>query len=259
MFGLYAGKTRNSNTGASSAEVGKKNPTPVFTLISQENIYRPRNPELAGHARKPVLLLKKGMEITANLLPKLVRNGADPAQFLIKSDDGKLTPASFMSSPLSDTNLQTDAPTSLVRAIRSKKRVVLLDPDTKSLKRLTDCLFTCGFGLDNLYPVRMASGLSWALQKYAPHLLIVEYLLPGKQENGLQALRELASVLPFLEQVILVAPPLQSLSDEESWEIQAFCRQWNVKTLSKPVNRFALKQILDQGIRELPPPRQASD
>jgi CheY-like chemotaxis protein len=149
-----------------------------------------------------------------------------------------------MSNPILET------PANLVRAIRIRKRVLILDPDQKSLKRLIDCLFICGFQLDNLHPVRMAASLDWALQKYMPHVLVVDYRLSEGQQTGIQILQGLQSVLPFLEQIILITPPLQMLSEWEARRVKSFCQVWNVKALPKPVNRFTLKQILDQAIRD---------
>lgn len=225
-----------------------------FMIVSVEDIYRAINGLNRGRPGDPVLLLKKGIEVQATQLPRLMKNGADPSQFRLKAADGT---ESFVSDPVvpmtnvmsmsSMTHPLFEAPASLVRALRSQKRVLILDPEQKSLKRLIDCLFMCGFQLDKLHPVRMASSLHWALHKYTPHVLVIDYRLSEKQ-NGIQILHNLQGVLPSLEQVILTTPPLQNLSSWEARRIESFCENWNVHLLPKPVSRFALKQILDQAI-----------
>lgn len=221
-----------------------------FMLVSIEDIYRAINRLKTGRMGEPVLLLKKGIEVEATQLPRLMKNGANPSQFRIKSADGtvseEVTADSFAGLPV--TNPIFEAPASLVRTLRSRKRAIMLDSDQKSLRRLTDCLFMCGFQLDNLHPVRLSSNLNWALQKYMPHVLVVDYHLSGKQ-NGIQVLHMLQPALPSLEQVILTTPPLQTLPGWEARRIETFCENGNVYLLPKPVNRFALKQILDEAIQ----------
>lgn len=220
--------------------------SPSLTLVSAEDIYRAGGRE-SGRAGEPVLLLKKGMEIEATQMPRLMRNGVKPSQFFIKPTDGDAQALeNFSGFPVTHPLRETSA--GLAKRIRGQKRVLMLDTDSKSMRRLTDCLFMCGFQLDNLHPVRLASSLHWALQKYLPHVLVVDYRLGGKQ-NGIQVLHAIKPVLPTLEQVILTAPPLHTLPGWEARRVEAFCEAGNAYLLFKPVNRFALKRILDLALQ----------
>ena len=128
--------------------------------------------------------------------------------------------------------------------IRNAKRVLILEPDSKSLKRIMDCLFSCGFQLERLHPVRIISSLDWALRKYTPHVLIVDYRLSGNPD-GIQLLQELRPVLPVLERVILMTPPISKLSEREDERIDAFCNTWRIRRIAKPINRFSLGLALE--------------
>lgn len=110
------------------------------------------------------------------------------------------------------------------------------------MKRLIDCLFICGLQLDRIHPVRVSEHLSWALEKYRPQLLVVDYHLQGGQ-NGLETLTALHK-LPGVEKIILTLAPHPILSEAENRLIEEFCREKDIKILSKPVSRYSLNRIL---------------
>lgn len=248
MFGLGGFSPRFVQAAEDDAAL------PVI-LVSTEDIYRALNKRERNRQMEPVLLLKKGLEVAATQLPRFIKNGANPSQFRIKPLDGEPmvddasaeTTQSPAQSPM--TNPLRGFPASVVKAIRSRKRVLMLDPDQKSLKRLIDCLFICGFQLDNLHPLRVPSSLTWAINKYTPHVLVVDYHLSDAQ-NGLYLLQQVPSILDTVEQVILTIPPRQELTPGQFQQIEAFCSLRNVKILPKPVSRFTLKVILDRMLCE---------
>jgi hypothetical protein len=233
--------------------------SPPFTLVSIEDIYRVIKRLKTDRSGEPVLLLKKGIEVEADQLPRLMKNGANPSQFRIKQADGERLSQFATASALESaqvTNPLFEVPAALARTLRSRKRALVLDVEPKSMRRLMDCLFMCGFQLDNIHPVRIPSSLNWALQKYRPHVLVVDYQLSGKQ-NGIQVLQTMQPSLPFLEQVILIVPPLATLHGWEVRRLEAFCKNRSIFMLPKPVNRFTLKQILDESIRDSRPRTQS--
>lgn len=258
MFGL-GGFTRSNPAKKPERQLfaPKKKPgepSPPFKLISNEDIYRIIKRSKSDRAGEPVLLLKKGIEVEPEQLHRLMKNGVSPSQFRIRQADSEALPEAAawgVFEGAAATNPLLEVSAGLVRTLRGRKRALVLDSEPKSMRRLTDCLFMCGFQLDNIHPVRIASSLNWALQKYLPHLLVVDYQLSGKQ-NGIQILQTMYPALSALEQVILTVPSLSTLPAWEVRRLQAFCESRNVSLLPKPLNRFALKQILDESIGELP-------
>lgn len=224
-FGKFSGREMNESSPKSRNAV---------TLVSREDIYAQR----LDH--DPVLLLRKGSEITADDLPRLIRNGASPTQFRLEYDETQAytretelpaftrNTASPASDPISDA-LRAEK---LIRKKRSRQSVVILEPDQKSLKRLIDCLFVCGFSLPEIHPVRMASQLDWAIHKYSPQILVVDY-------EGLQLLRNF-DCAHAPSQLIMTVSPDHELPEELYLEK-------NIRILQKPVNRFDLNALLNAG------------
>lgn len=213
MFGFIA--RRNVPEAQPEAHVGRDR-TPV-TLVTREDIYR-----------EQVLLVKKGYEVEMDDLPKLIKNGAKPSQFTLKMDPEEAQHVLGHGNPI-------------VKLARSEKRVLVLDPDQKSLKRTIDCFFVCGFSLPRIHPVRLASHLDWALRKYQPQVLVADYeLLDGR--DGLSLLSGL-TLADNVEHVILTLPARTFSSEEESLILELSQRK-NIQVLKKPVSRFALHRLL---------------
>src|SRR4051794_33638591 len=78
MFGFVPSHNRDTNATGSKPVAAA---WPPGTLVSTEDIYR----ENKGMA--PILLLRKGYEVAPEELPRFIRNGARPHQFLFKPDD----------------------------------------------------------------------------------------------------------------------------------------------------------------------------
>lgn len=215
-------------------------------LVSREDIYRN---DLAG---EPILLLRKGFELTPEELPRFLKSGAQLHQFRHKHSEEPLRSVyqkpqrSEASKPLSrgaSNPLERELPPRELPARGLKqKRALIVEPEQKSLKRLIDCLFICGLKLDRIHPVRVVSSAPWAVDKYRPHILVADYSLPGSID-GLTLLQAF-SELSYVETLILVVSPTIVLSPEENASIEAIGQQKTVKILSKPVNRFEMQRIL---------------
>ncbi len=221
---------------------------PEGTLVSKEDIYR----ENKGMA--PILLLRKGFEVSMDELPRFIRNGARPHQFLFKpSESAEIAEVDLpeaLPQQLKSVRRQgmmeefgTVSPyRSLQRDPRDRQRVLILEPDQKSLKRLIDCLFICGTPLDKIHTVRMPQQLAWAIGKYKPQILMVDYALSDEQ-TGLALLASLQS-LPGVEKIIFTIDPDSPLSEAEQQTLDALGPTANVKLLPKPVSRFTVNRIL---------------
>lgn len=239
MFGftrLFQQDTQSMNPADRSAGV----------LISKEDIYR------ENRGLEPILLLRKGYEITTEELPRLIRNGARPHQFQFKTQPELLD----YSESLQPRNAHEPQERPLKKSVslrplasmdvgQHKKTVMILDPDQKSIKRLVDCLFICGLSLNRIHPVRMSDHLSWTLKKYKPQILFIDYNLSG-QQTGLDILESLPEILmgqTGLETVIMTLSQNSNLTEAEKRLIAMFCETKNIAVLEKPISRFALKRI----------------
>lgn len=214
-------------------------------LVTSEDIYR------QDRGMEPILLLRKGFELTPDELPKFLKSGARTHQFYYKHTGKTLNPnyqkprtqkqdrpplARGMSNPLAHSTVST------LKSIQ-QKRALIVEPDQKNLKRLIDCLFICGLRLDRIHPVRVVSSVPWAMEKYRPQILIANYEL-SSSIDGLTLLQAFAQ-LSWVETLILTLPIGHLLSLEENAAIEALSHQIKIKILSKPVSRFALKHILN--------------
>lgn len=216
-------------------------------LVTSEDIYR------KNRGMEPILLLRKGFELTPDELPKFLNSGAQIHQFYYKHTGQILNPgyqkprakkqdrpplARGMSNPL------TQKSSSVALQRLQQKRVLIVEPDQKNLKRLIDCLFICGIQLDRIHPVRVVSSVPWAMEKYRPQILVANYEL-SSSIDGLTLLQAFAD-LSYVETLILTVPNGHLLSLEENAAIEALSHRIKIKILSKPVSRFALKRILNE-------------
>lgn len=220
-------------------------------LVSREDIYRN---DLGG---EPILLLRKGFELTPDELPRFLKSGAQMHQFRYKHSDEPLR--STYQKPLrpeARKGLSRGVSNPLERELPPRglkqKRALIVEPEQKSLKRLIDCLFICGLKLDRIHPVRVVSNTPWAVEKYRPQILVADYSLPGSID-GLTLLQAF-SELSYVETLILAVPPNTILSTEENEIIATLSQQKQFKILSKPVNRFALQRILTDRKNDLSHP-----
>jgi hypothetical protein len=224
---------------------------PPGMLVSKEDIYR----ENRGMA--PILLLRKGFEVSPDELPRFIRNGARPQQFLFKPsespDIGTLSSPEPLSQQLREVRRyelleEFDAARNRPDASypspipQTQKRVLILEPDQKALKRLIDCLFICGTSLDKIHSVRLPEQLAWAIGKYRPQVLVVDFDLPNGQ-TGLELLTGFPSLLS-VEKIIFTVSPDAPLSEPEKSALEGLCPDRSVKFLKKPVSRFTVNRIL---------------
>jgi hypothetical protein len=246
MFRFFHQRNREVSPAAKPAHAL----LPAGTLVSKEDIYR------ENKGMTPILLLRKGLEVSPDELPRLIRNGARAHQFLFKPAESH--EVATLPSPASlPHQLKSHRRHDLIEELRptpplayqplaadplQKKRVLILEPDQKSLKRLIDCLFICGTSLDRIHTVRIQDHLAWALDKYQPQILIVDYALPN-QKTGLELLANFTA-LPGIEKIIFTLAPDAPLTAAEIETLETFCPEKNIRILKKPVSRFTVSRIL---------------
>lgn len=214
-------------------------------LVTREDIYR----NMQG--ADPILLLRKGFELTREELPRFLKNGAKTHQFHYKHTGEPLRPiyqkpAQPAYSEVEKRSLPRGASNPIERDTIPRgfkqKRALIVEPDQKNLKRLIDCLFISGLKLDRIHPVRLVSNTPWAVEKYRPQILVADYELPG-DIDGLTLLQAFAE-LSYVETLILTVSPEFILSEEENVAIEALNHRKRIKIVTKPVNRFDLQRIL---------------
>jgi len=243
MFGFLHPRNRESNPAAAGPQAG----WPPGTLVSKEDIYR----ENKGMA--PILLLRKGFEVSPEELPRIIRNGARAHQFLFKPAEshevGQIPEPEPLTQQLKEVRRyglleEFDAAQNhrVQSDPRARKHILILEPDQKNLKRLIDCLFICGTPLDRIHTVRLPDQLAWAIGKYRPQVLVVDYLLPSGQ-TGLELLAGFAS-LHDVEKIIFTLDPDSPVSEQEKKALESNCPSQSVKFLKKPVSRFTVNRIL---------------
>lgn len=213
-------------------------------LVSREDIYR------RERGSDPILLLRKGFELTADELPRFLKNGAQMHQFGYKHSNVPLKPSysrpgrpEAMRKPAQWDANQPTGPANLPTGFQ-QKRVLIVEPNQKDLKRLIDCLFICGLRLDRIHPVRVAANTPWAVEKYRPQILVADLRMMG-QLDGLTILQAFTE-FSFVERLILTIPAGYTLSTDENQVVQTLKARKNIKILSKPVNRFVLQRILQE-------------
>lgn len=210
-------------------------------LVSKEDIY-------AREGRQMVLLLKKGREITVEQLPKFIKNGVNPTQFWLRRIE-PIEPAQGRRNTSYETDPMRQAPmtpiTRTSRAVRKHQSVLILDTDAKSLRRTMDCLFRCGFTLSRIHPVRMPAHLGWALQKYQPDVLVIDYHLEGGH-SALGLMQELGELPNPPEHVFLTLSLPEAASGEEQRMIQEAAARFDIRVLLKPLSRYTVHSVLEQ-------------
>ncbi|MEM0950851.1 MAG: hypothetical protein AAGI66_01755 [Cyanobacteria bacterium P01_H01_bin.74] len=249
-----ANSTASAGTDTDSADN-------AVVLISKEDIYRD------NRGTEPTLLLKKGYEVSQNDLPRFIRSGAKPHQFSIKTGFrhlanklGALNTAPILPPKKPENyglrvnrnrqlpgNKAVDgnyASFDTQTKIHGKHNVLVMNTDDKLLKRTIDCLFKAGIRLNDIHPVRQSKHFVWAVKKYRPQTIVVNYNLPGSSVNGLNLLMMLHDVDPQRESRVLLLPNHQHYSDAEQKMITEVCQENAIELIKGTISRFVFKKLL---------------
>ncbi|MBY0403101.1 MAG: hypothetical protein K2X66_04325, partial [Cyanobacteria bacterium] len=135
-------------------------------------------------------------------------------------------------------------------SLSGQQTVVIYDLDDRGLKRMSNCLTSCDFPFNHIHPVPTVEHLTWALSKYKPTFLFMDFIpyAPGTREQpSLAQLMKMVenytatSDVP-LEHVILTTK-VPSDQDTLRQEMIELAHYYHAKIIFKPVNRFSLSEI----------------
>jgi hypothetical protein len=214
--------------------------------VAKEDIYYQKG----SH---PVLLMKAGHSVETSSIPRLLKFGIRPEQFLLEEKPATqevfqdavaaLPPEARVMSGLDGVELQPP-PQFFQRG--AKNKILIQDSDDRSIKRLTDCLTACGIPLANIHPVPVLETLFWAVEKYQPQVLFLDftpYAFDSPTRQSLGKTMEQLKQYPCLQRILITTqlPPEQEGLRQE---MLALGEYFGASVLFKPLNRFVLKEAL---------------
>jgi hypothetical protein len=230
---------------------------PGVQLTSKHDIY--------NHDHS-VLLIRAGQTVNAELLPKLLNFGVSPRDFSYVGTPANQAQASAtpIALPLPAARMPVTRPEThrelspevaafaagLQPPLTSPQRkILILDPDDRGIGRLTDCLVACGIPLHDIHPVRMVEHLTWAVRKYQPEMLFIDFNL-GKGRHGFEVIRYIADsgLDPAVVLTLQLMPEKVALREK----ILAAAETLHASVLFKPINRYDLYRILQRESMVLP-------
>jgi hypothetical protein len=243
-YGFKRMTTATSQPDLGSLDSGLPLPEGV-SLVSRHDIY---------DANQTVLLMKGGTRVSRHLLAKLLGFGVSPNAFQFQDLEGKpLERQADLLRQIAQKRLQS--PVKVEPSLRSgmhqeaprqnfsvNQRVLILEPDEKTIERLTDCLLYNQFQLDHIHPVRSKERLDWALKKYRPDVVFVAFNL-GEGAHGLETLRYLRSLSQTQKLVLTVEVP--SGKPDIRRKLNKTVMYYNANILFKPINRYMLRDLFE--------------
>jgi hypothetical protein len=216
-----------------------------FTLVAKEDIFYTQEDV-------PVLLMKAGQGVDIHQVAKLIKFGVQPEQFILSEDPTSTLPHNIFEaitdSLSKDAEITSDGLPGkpLYFQKGAKDKILILDSDERSIKRLSDCLKGYGIPLVNLHPLTNSQHLFWAVERYEPHILFIDFNPYLQNKSQLASLPETMMTLksyPFIREVVLTAF-LRPDQEEVRQDLQNLAKYYGAKVLLKPVNRFALSDVL---------------
>ncbi len=271
MFGLK--RSSNNKPLPKPFEVSQRAKTKLLPeglqLVAREDVF-----SLQGD--HPVLLIRAGKVVGEELFSKLVRYGVNPEQFVLKpiasenespvshavnrqeksGDEGHTTSEKTLESERSNfkktINPMTDlkAEWSGTNLIRNK--IVIYEPDARSLKRIVDGLVMSGVYLGDIYPVRTSGELEPSILKHEPIMVFVDpsFHVETSLFPRLKTLRRDYGIEHIL---LTLSVSRQDQDKRNQWMDKA--ERSGIDVLFKPMNPFALTPYVDfyktrQGLRQ---------
>lgn len=221
----------------------EKKVEPSLTLVSKEDIYYRKG-------NHPVLLMKAGQEVQVELIPKLLKFGIQPEQFLMapKSDlDSALLTAALPEARRMMTPPSAYSGSSVVRnSPWARKTFAVYEPDDRCMKRVLDCLTLYGIPNGNVHPVVRQDHLMRTLEKNQPEVLLYDFVLDPDSPaitKTIQALRRYDSL-----QCLILMMHVPSQKDSLRQEVMELVKANHASVLFKPINRFQLSEELTSSL-----------
>ncbi|MBK8190337.1 MAG: hypothetical protein IPK79_07785 [Vampirovibrionales bacterium] len=199
---------------------------------------------------RSVLLARAGMSVSEELLPKLIRYGAEPSQFILEESAPTAAKASAPSlRPLrkQDESSQASAMMNPVRSRPTQARnwhsILVIESDERACRRVSDALTLCGVRSKDIHLARSGAHLQQALQAFSPSVLIVS-----------DAIHPVTSIIAYLrrlreescvERVGLISS-LSRLQEAERRKLLALASGSGVHVLFRPITPFSLTPLLEE-------------
>lgn len=230
-------------------------------LLAREDIYAA--PSSNGESSSNgLLLLPAGVTVKPHMLPKLIRHGAKPAQFIIQNRETGETQNVDMPSlapPVGVTlpeALQGTGPRTTAGA--HSMEMVLIDPSDKHLRKLIDTLTMAGVRMPHLHCSHDPAQLIEWVKRVRPSVLIVDEAAHPltSMVAKLNSLRRTFGI----EHVILTVAPQATAGDVVDRErILDQARQAGIEVVTKPLNTFSVSKAVRLYKAKLSLARQMAD
>ena len=205
-------------------------------LIAREDIF-------AAQGGKAVLLARAGMAVSEELLPKLIRYGAEPSQFVLEESAAPATDtrtALPRISALPDM-MSTPMMTTPAATTRNWQSLVVVEPDDRAFRRLNDALSLCGVRSRDIHVTRSAGHLPDMLASHAPSVLMVsDSIHPAS--SMMAYLRRLQSACG-IERVALMSG-LSRAQERERQQLLLRAEEAGIHVLFRPITPFSLTPLL---------------
>ncbi len=204
-----------------------------------------------------LLLIKEGATVTTQQLPKLLRHGAKPQQFMLRSTETAMpTQPEAMAATLSaphHTPPGTTVPETLAlppnltnNTVSHRADIVIVDTSDNHRKRLMDTLSLSGVRLAHMHCTHSPENLVAWLRQFKPALLIVdEHSHP--LTSMVPKLNTLKRTFNLEHIVVTVDPPATVLDDgliDREGQLQRLSNA-GFEVITKPLNRLSLSKLIE--------------
>jgi hypothetical protein len=222
---------------SSSEDVGAFASLNAAQLVCTEDIYVPG---------QDVLLLKAGQVVQAGQIATLLKYGISPKQFRFEGDipEGLALPPHVLKSAHLDDPATIDKALDTRAFLRNcHKTIMVVDHDDRSLRRTIDNLLSCGVPLHKIHPIRVEAHLNWALEKYQPDLLMLDFAINGSWVYKHDLVQRVGSLHKAVNQVVLMVRD-QSRSEGAREALNYLTQDMGIRVIYKPLHRAQLKPLL---------------
>ncbi len=207
----------------------------------------------------PVLLIRAGKVVGEEQLAKLIRYGVDPKKFSLRRVDETSAASRFNSSDFGgresgrfskrSSRTYKSAPDYPMTDLRDEKagvsvtrnKIVIYEPDSRSLKRILDTLSLSGVYLGDVHSVTVPEHLESALVKHEPLIVFVgsSFHVETSIFEKLKSLK----VKHGIEHMLLTASVSRQRQDLRD-ELLDKAERAGIELVFKPVNSFALSPFI---------------
>lgn len=235
-------------------------------LLAREDIYAmPASGSPPGTTG--LLLLPAGVTVKPQMLPKLIRHGAKPTQFIIQSRETGETQS--VETPLPTTPVGATLPEALqgtfqrpassgMSAGAHAMDMVLIDPNDKHMRKLIDTLTMAGVRMPHLHCSHDPAQLIEWVKRVRPSVLIVDETA-HPLTSMVAKLNSLRRTFGIEHVILTVAPQATSGDVVDRDRILEQARQAGIEVVTKPLNTFSVSKAVRLYKAKLSLARQMAD